>query len=313
MLYDSLRYFCAVVKEMNFTRAAERLHMSQQTLSNHIARIESEYGISLFIRKPHLRLTYAGECFYAHVKNVLQSETALLTQFEEIRAQHQGRLSIGITQTRAQSVLPLILPEFIEQNSNVKFEVNIFHVSELGKHLMDGDLNIAVCPSRRSNNPRIGWTKLSEDQLCLTIPHGLLKKHFSEADLPGLAALPPERVLEKLQTSGLLQEVPYVLTGPKLGKAAQKFFSRYVPSPHVLIELKNTEVIYALPFVPIGATFIFRSMLHLLPHQPEPPLVVPLPMPEAFIPLMALWDRRRGLTWPAKKFITLAQKILSGQ
>lgn len=42
MLYDSLRYFCAVVKNMNITQAAEQLHMSQQTLSNYIARLESE-------------------------------------------------------------------------------------------------------------------------------------------------------------------------------------------------------------------------------------------------------------------------------
>ena len=84
MSYDSLKYFCAAADELNVTRAARKLHMSQQTLSNHIARIEAEYGIRLFERKPHLHLTVAGECFYRHVKDVLSREEELLAEFDEI-------------------------------------------------------------------------------------------------------------------------------------------------------------------------------------------------------------------------------------
>ena len=312
MLYDSLRYFCAVVKNMNITQAAEQLHMSQQTLSNYIARLESEYGIRLFERKPHLHLTYAGECFYAHVQKVLQGENELLAEFDEIRSQRQGRLSVGITQTRSQSMLPLVLPEFIKQNASVRFEAKIYHVSELENRLLAGEFHIAVRPVLGiSDSPRVCRVTLQSDQLCLVIPQKFLNECVSASEAAELKKLPPDAAFEQCRKSGILQKVPYILSGSRILKTEQEFFSKYAPAPHILIELKNTEVIYALQYAEMGAIFLFRSMLHLLPPQPQPPLVVPLPMPEAFIPLAALWDSRCGLDWPARKFIALARKILA--
>ena len=57
----SLYYFSELAKDLHMTRTAERLFISQQTLSNHIARLEDYYGTSLLYRKPSLSLTPAGE------------------------------------------------------------------------------------------------------------------------------------------------------------------------------------------------------------------------------------------------------------
>ena len=65
MNFTSLRYFLEVVAEGSVTKAAQKLYISQQSLSEHIARLESEYGVKLFERTPRLHLTYAG--FRLHV------------------------------------------------------------------------------------------------------------------------------------------------------------------------------------------------------------------------------------------------------
>ena len=57
----SLHYFLIAAEEMNFTKAAERLFISQQALSSHIKRLEDEYGVRLFERRPALHLTLEGE------------------------------------------------------------------------------------------------------------------------------------------------------------------------------------------------------------------------------------------------------------
>ena len=311
MPYDSLKYFCAVAAELNVTRAARKLHMSQQTLSNHIARLEEEYGVRLFERKPRLRLTVAGECFFSHVKDVLSREEDLLSQFDEIRAQRRGRLALGVTQTRAQTFLPLVLPRFIEQNPEVRLDVNVCHVSELERRLLEGDFDLILTPMRRSLDPRIESLVVHEDQLCLVIPARFLAPFFSPAELDDLRAYEPERTRQSLVERDVLRELPYVLTGPKLAQLARRFFSECVPDPHVLIELHDTEVLFSLPFASLGATFLFRSMLPLLPRADEPPLIVPISWPQAFIPLSAAWDRAKGLPWPAKRFLDLARAVPS--
>ena len=61
MNFSSMEYFIVLAQERNFTRAAERLHITQQSLSSHIAGMEKELGSQLLVRHVPLELTYAGE------------------------------------------------------------------------------------------------------------------------------------------------------------------------------------------------------------------------------------------------------------
>ena len=56
----SLYYFSELAKDLHMTQTANRLFISQQTLSNHIKRLEEQLGVKLLYRKPALSLTYAG-------------------------------------------------------------------------------------------------------------------------------------------------------------------------------------------------------------------------------------------------------------
>ncbi len=80
----TLRYFVTAAEELNITRAAERLNMSQPPLSNQIKALENELGTTLFIRgKRHLKLTEAGSLLYRRAVQLL--ELAEQTQ-QEIRS-----------------------------------------------------------------------------------------------------------------------------------------------------------------------------------------------------------------------------------
>ena len=74
MNFDNYRYFAAAAEELNFTKAARKLFMTQQALSKQIDKMEKEYNTRLFNREMPMSLTPAGECMYRHVCRILDNE-----------------------------------------------------------------------------------------------------------------------------------------------------------------------------------------------------------------------------------------------
>lgn len=101
----SLHYFTVVAEELNITRAAERLNMSQPPLSSQIKGLEEELGVQLFIRgKRHLTMTEAGALLYRRAKQLL--ELSEQTQ-QEIRSMEglSGDLNISLVEGRGPYLL----------------------------------------------------------------------------------------------------------------------------------------------------------------------------------------------------------------
>ena len=87
-----LRYFIAVAEELNFSRAAERLHVSQPPLSHQIKQLEEEVKVRLFDRnKRWVRLTSGGRLFLEHARQVLaQLDGAVLAARRSIENRQDG-------------------------------------------------------------------------------------------------------------------------------------------------------------------------------------------------------------------------------
>ena len=88
----SLYYFSELAKELHMTHTAERLFISQQTLSNHIRRMEEELGVPLFKRKPSLSLTLAGELVLSFAQKVGRDYGRLQDALSDIEGQERGML-----------------------------------------------------------------------------------------------------------------------------------------------------------------------------------------------------------------------------
>lgn len=103
-----IRYFTALAEELNFSRAAERLHIAQPPLSRQIQQLEEEVGVPLFYRnKRRVELTNAGKAFLEKAYRLIDLvEEACDTARMAARAEH-GKLVIGFTGT-AETLLPLL-------------------------------------------------------------------------------------------------------------------------------------------------------------------------------------------------------------
>ena len=93
MNFLNLEYFLVATEELNFTKAAKRLYISQQSLSNHISNMEKEFGIILFNRTSPLTLTYAGQVLKERAREMLDLRDETYREIRDIKDFSTGQLS----------------------------------------------------------------------------------------------------------------------------------------------------------------------------------------------------------------------------
>ena len=164
----SLYYFSELAKDLHMTRTAERLYISQQTLSNHIARLESYYGTPLLYRKPAMSLTPAGEYVLSSAKTILNEEANLKAILSDIEQQERGILRFGASTLRMNTSLPHILPQFSERFPQVEIRLTDTISSELTELVLDGELDLALTVSRKAD-PRLTEDRMMDDQVYLCV------------------------------------------------------------------------------------------------------------------------------------------------
>ncbi len=105
-----LHYFIAVAEELHFSRAAERLRISQPPLSQQIRGLEDELGVKLFERtKRQVQLTEAGKVFLERSYLVLAQLEQAIEVTQRMGRGEVGRLAIGFVGSATYTVLPDIL------------------------------------------------------------------------------------------------------------------------------------------------------------------------------------------------------------
>src|SRR5258707_4649003 len=92
-----LRIFVAVARLGNFTRAAERLHLSQPSLSLHIRQLEADLGVRLFDRSTRsVALTSAGADFLPGAERLLEDFEATVGAVADLAARRRGRVAVAV-------------------------------------------------------------------------------------------------------------------------------------------------------------------------------------------------------------------------
>ncbi len=110
MTLQELRYVVAVAEERNFRRAADKVFVSQPSLSASVKKLEDELGVRLFERGPHeVLLTEAGEQVVAQARRVLDEAAKVKLVAKEKRDPLRGVLRLGVIHT----IAPYLLPELV--------------------------------------------------------------------------------------------------------------------------------------------------------------------------------------------------------
>ena len=138
-----LRAFVAVQETGGFTRAAERLHLSQSAVSHQIRRLEEQVGVALLVRTTRsLILTEDGEDFLRHAEKILRAQDALAQRFH--RSPVTGAVRFGVPENFMGDRLPTLLARFARMFPAVRLDVTVDTYLALRAQVDANALDLAV-------------------------------------------------------------------------------------------------------------------------------------------------------------------------
>jgi LysR family hydrogen peroxide-inducible transcriptional activator len=165
-----LRYFVAVAQTGNFSRAAERCHVSQPSLSQQILKLERKLGQPLFQRLGRkVLLTDAGHLLLDRATAILATADDAERRLRSGDEAHGGRLAVGAIPTIAPYFLPQALERFMRPRSNVELNVREDVTSNLVQALVEGELDLAVAALPIADE-RLDAAPLFTEPLLLAVP-----------------------------------------------------------------------------------------------------------------------------------------------
>ena len=164
-----LRYFVALAESLSFTRAAERVHVTQSTLSHQIRQLEEEVGQPLFDRiGKKVVTTEAGELFLGFAARALKEVDLGLAMLKPGGGGLTGRIRIGATHTFNIGLIPECVALFLARHPTVQVRVEELAAEQIGARLHSGDLDIGI--AYRPNGPTDLWFEpLYNEEMVLVV------------------------------------------------------------------------------------------------------------------------------------------------
>jgi DNA-binding transcriptional LysR family regulator len=185
-----LRYFLAVAEELNFTRAAERLGISQPPLTQQVKALEAELGVTLFDRSAYrIELTDAGRIFAAEAARILGDARSAMQAARRAANGVTGRVRVGFTESASfNSLVTSSLQRYRSDFPAVEVSLEEHPSTDLIAALREGRIDAAFVrppvPTRRG----LTLDLLEREPLLVAVPSAHRLAGRQEVDLASLAA-----------------------------------------------------------------------------------------------------------------------------
>ncbi|TAM87173.1 MAG: LysR family transcriptional regulator [Candidimonas sp.] len=185
-----LRYFVVLAEELNFTHAAQRLHISQPPLSAQISQLENGLGVKLFYRNSRrVELTEAGAAFYRDVRVIQERLKEAAQRAQRIGAGLVGRVEVGLSGSHFWGPLPVLMEKLAVSHPCVRIILNELAPNDQLDAVREQRIDVSI--SRQSINDGVLTSyPLWPDPVMVALPpaHRLARRKRV-----GLSALAKER------------------------------------------------------------------------------------------------------------------------
>ncbi len=227
MNFLNIKYFLAIVEEQSISSTARKLFISQQSLSEHLKKIESEIGVPLFERGSPLRLTAAGEYFYSGCKELMDVYNRTLANIESATSKRRSRITVGIATYGMPPFLPELLTRFKEAYPLYDVDIVKRLHSDVSHNMTGVDLYISYLPLDE-NLEHVAL--IDHDPYCVAFQKSLALKTY------GSQWESIENQLLETEDLSLLRDMPFLILRDR-----QNLFARDLDS--IFKEFHFTPVI----------------------------------------------------------------------
>ena len=231
MTLNQLSYFYQAAVLQHFNQAAEKMNISEPSLSRSISSLEDELGVTLFEKRGrNVILTKAGEIFLEHVTQILEDVKRMENKMHQL-ATDGGHIDIAYVSPLAKKFIPELVRSFLSTDANKNITFNFYQdiTSVNIEGLKKGDYDL-IFGSYSSNEPGIEFVPIIKQEIVAILPvnHPLsLKENIEASDFSNY------QVLGYARNSGL-------------GKYTRNFFKNHHVSPDFICESPDENGIASL-------------------------------------------------------------------
>ncbi|MBO9608470.1 MAG: LysR family transcriptional regulator [Paenibacillaceae bacterium] len=254
-----LQYALQIAREKNFSRAAEKLHIAQPSLSQQLAKLEKDIGVLLFQRTTNsVELTHAGSVFVDKAQQIIDMVGQLKREMEDISQMRKGKLVVGSLPITGSHILPLVLPVFQATYPEIEIALVEDSTAHLEKLAMNGQTDIALL-TLPVDEPSLAYQPLIREEIELALP----------ASHPLAADGGPDDEVD----IGKLHDEPFIVL--KKGQGFRQITTQLCRDagfdPRVVFESSNIETVQSLVAAGMGIAFV-PSMVSRAPGTPFAPV-----------------------------------------
>ena len=294
--FFQLHSFCCVVEEGSFRLAAERLFVSQPSVSQHIASLESHFSVSLFNRqKRRIRLTPEGRLLYATAREILDRIGDLESRIKNLQSLESGTLFLGCSPYAGGNTVPPVLGRFAASFPAVNISLVTGDLKTLEAGLRRNDLELLI--SERN------LTEIIDPEI-ICHPIGYEELVFAASrDMP----LPPEPLsVSELEGIMIITYSGSNALNAYLDDFATRNQIRF--AGHLLVD--SMDIAGKLAAGGSGVAFLtrnasanshFSGALRILEIAADPP---------PRLEMLAMYHRTHGLTYAGWEMLKLLEKHL---
>lgn len=186
MDFKQLESFVMISKLKSFSRAAEKLFLTQPTISNHIHLLEKELGTSLFNRtNKQITMTRAGEIFYEHAISILNKKEQAFFSLEEYNGKIEGILEIASSSIPEQYYLVDAIKRFSSIYPDVHYSLMKHDTFQVIEKILSGDIDFGIVGAMSESNQLV-YIDIMDDDIVLAGP----PKGFQTLDSRALLSIP---------------------------------------------------------------------------------------------------------------------------
>lgn len=295
MEFRQLQYVVQLANEKNFSRAAEKLHIAQPSLSQQIAKLEKELGIQLFQRNTSsVDLTYAGSIFAKRAQKILDMVAQLQSEMDDISQMRKGRLMIGSLPITGAHIWPKVLPIFRQRYPDIEIVLVEETTAVLEQLTANGqtDVSLLTLPLQ---DKTLDYIPLIEETIYLAVP----QNHPLACRTEGVSL-------------SAFADQPFILL-----KKGQGFRDTSVQicadagfSPQIVFESSNIETVQSLVAAGMGVGFVPQMVARAAWSEHAP---VYLTITEPYTPyrtIVIAHKRDRYMTKAAMAFIRTMVEVI---
>lgn len=202
MEFRQLESFCAVVRYQSFTKAAEKLYISQPTISTHIRMLEQEFNSRLIIRTTkNIEITPHGKELFACAQKIFTLKNDLIQKWSE---ENKKIIRIGASTIPADYILPEVLPLFCQKYPDIQLHIHRNDSGNILQSILNGKFTIGMV-GMKSFEKELDFVPFFHDEIVMITPKQenflhFSQKAFNQDDL--ISLLKKETIILREQGSG---------------------------------------------------------------------------------------------------------------